>query len=282
MMLKFTKGDYNVVPPSDIDAAVDAIGYARSKGVAVANLSWSLEGKSEQRCIWALHRALRDADEVLFVAAVSTSAIQYPANFRLPNVVRVGSSARKCDRAAGDQSTDRLVDIAAPGEQVVMYNNDVDSGSSFAAPLVTGVALLLKSLAPTWSPVRLRQYLIDSADHTCSDRPFGVLDADRATAAPVEIQEPSWCANRPAGSVVQVRWRELFHSDACDTLTADLIDAKDVVHPNIGSAAAGASALFAHAPPQLNGVVRLRLRCAGTELRTPEVKLLLGQNSECQ
>lgn len=57
----------------------------------------------------------------------------------------------------------KAVDIASPGNNIG-WGNGTGSGTSYAAPLVTGTAALLKSINTTLSAPEIRYILLDSAD----------------------------------------------------------------------------------------------------------------------
>jgi hypothetical protein len=123
---------------------------------------------------------LRDAiDEhrqagILFVSAAgntSTSNVLlpvYPASYDLPNVISVGATNND-DRAtrftnAGETS----VHLFAPGEDIysTIPGNTYAwfSGSSMAAPHVTGVAALLKSQDPARDAIAIKNLILSSGD----------------------------------------------------------------------------------------------------------------------
>lgn len=59
-----------------------------------------------------------------------------------------------------------VVNIAAPGDDIGWGNGSTRSGTSYAAPLVTGTAALVKSLNTTLSAPEIRYILLDNADST--------------------------------------------------------------------------------------------------------------------
>jgi hypothetical protein len=67
-----------------------------------------------------------------------------------------------------NQQGNNLVSIVAPGVDVGVLDGTgtprLDSGASFAAPHVTGIAGLLLSFDPTLSPAQVRQLIVEGAD----------------------------------------------------------------------------------------------------------------------
>jgi subtilisin family serine protease len=151
-------------------------------GAKVINASF---GKAYAQLPEEVYNALRYAEEndVLFVHAAGNSGQNldeypnYPANMfpfqnePFTNYLSIGASTRNQDGslAAGfsNYSTTR-VDIFAPGAEI--YNTVPDNkyqelqGTSMAAPMVSGVAALLKGYFPKLSMVEIRQVILDAGD----------------------------------------------------------------------------------------------------------------------
>lgn len=123
----------------------------------VINLSLGIE----EACPAVLQRAIDFAVSMGTTVVVSAgnenkdASEQSPANCR--NVVVVAASTKQGDREAGS-NYGSLVDIAAPGEDIVSTSNDgkrepdsgaysISTGTSPAAAHVSGVVALLKSVA---------------------------------------------------------------------------------------------------------------------------------------
>lgn len=155
--------------------AADAIGYAVDHGARIINASWGGPAFSQ-----ALYEAVRQASDrgVLFVAASgnegsnSDSAPDYPAAFDLPNVISVAATDRYDRLLPYSNYGQSTVDIAAPGDDIYStVPNEVDpsgyasfSGTSMAAPAVTGTAALYLSRSPESSPDEVRSAILQSAD----------------------------------------------------------------------------------------------------------------------
>jgi len=162
--------------------------YAVDNGADVINVSFAGAEPSatlEAAVGYALARG------VVVVAAAGNSGLSsvgYPAG--IPGVIAVGATDTANNRADFSNQGSGL-DIVAPGVRILSYTSGgptsfaVWSGTSFSAPLVAGVAALLKSIDPDLTPAQVTDILTESADDLGAggwDQVFGwgLLDADEA------------------------------------------------------------------------------------------------------
>lgn len=158
-------------------AVADAIRYSADNGAVISNNSWGGAGYSQ-----TLHDAIAYAGEQgqIVVVAAGNEAINndyssrrsYPASFDLPNVVSVASSSTTGVLSYYSNWGTGSVDLAAPGENVLSTlpgnRYGYQSGTSMAAPHVTGALALLLSSRPSLSAANAIARLTGGADDTVS------------------------------------------------------------------------------------------------------------------
>jgi subtilisin family serine protease len=179
---------------NDTDAA-SAIAYAIRHGAKIANNSWG--GRGDDPTVDA---AVADAHSagLIFVAAAGNGganndlAPSYPANVRLDNVVSVAATDNRDQLAPFSNYGAATVDIAAPGVNIFStYPNGTYrymSGTSMAAPHVTGVLALVWDQHPDWTYREVIDQLLRTADRlpglAGKTVTGGRLDAAAAVNAP--------------------------------------------------------------------------------------------------
>jgi subtilisin family serine protease len=141
--------------------------YAADNGARVINISsGSTRYSSSYKA--ALEYAINKG--VLIVTSVGNEAsnmLDYPAALDLPGILSVGASTSQDQKASFSNYGD-WVDISAPGENVITTaiedGYEITRGTSFAAPMAAGVAALLFSQHPNWSPSMVQDRIMNTAD----------------------------------------------------------------------------------------------------------------------
>ncbi|GAB3288783.1 S8 family peptidase [Hymenobacter tenuis] len=163
----------------DKDVA-NAIRYAVDNGAQIINMSF---GKYYSPQRQAVEEAIKYAGSkgVLLVHSAGNESndlgkvVQYPASVflngqQIPNLLTVGASSRTNDEnlvADFSNYSKTQVDVFAPGNQIYStlpgsrYGNL--SGTSMAAPVVAGMAAVLKSYFPQLTAEQLKRIIMQSA-----------------------------------------------------------------------------------------------------------------------
>lgn len=173
----------------NISDAIEAIEYARSMGVKVSNNSW---GGSEYS------QSLRDAIEdsgMLFIAASGNSgadadlAPEYPAAFECDNIISVAALNNRGSLPFWSNYGADSVDLAAPGSGIMSILELIPgstflygyiSGTSQAAPFVTGTAALVYSENQSLSPTEVKTKIMNSV------KPLSVLEGKTVSGGMVD------------------------------------------------------------------------------------------------
>jgi subtilisin family serine protease len=172
--------------------AIAALNYAVDKGVKVSNNSWGGGGYSQ-----ALYDAIQNAGNSghLFVTAAGNGgqdsvgdntdiAPHYPSSYDLGNIIAVAATDNQ-DRLAGFSNYGLLsVDLGAPGVDIastMLSGYYWSSGTSMAAPHVTGVAALISDLHPELTLTEIKDRILNTVRpidaHTGKTVSGGVVNA---------------------------------------------------------------------------------------------------------
>ena len=224
-------------------AAAEAIDYAVDHGAKVINASWGGSGTDP-----TIAAAIQYADQhgVIIVAAAGNSTSDDDTNFfapasyssQYPNVISVAAIGSNGALASFSNYGTGTVQLAAPGLNVfgtVPGGYGDDSGTSMAAPLVTGTIALVEAAHPTWS---MSQVIDAVLDHTTPDAALagkvttgGIVNAAAAvanTVGPYVVSgSPDGSVNNPSGlSTVQLTFNEEINPSTFTAVAGDAYRAR--------------------------------------------------------
>ncbi|MES9622427.1 type VII secretion-associated serine protease mycosin [Streptomyces tuirus] len=195
----------------DVGSLTGAIRYAVEAGADVINISQDTTKpmKSTSDLALAINQAL--ARKIVVVASAGNDGLggnvkeTYPASYE--GVLAVAASDRNNERAAFSQSG-QFVGVAAPGVDMISTvpkgGHCSDSGTSFSAPYVAGLAALIKAKHPDWTARQIVAQIEQTAERTTAGHDrlvgWGVVDPVRALTQdehPVESPDPQAGLGKP-------------------------------------------------------------------------------------
>lgn len=170
-----------------LTAGLDGVFYAMRSGADVINMSWGLA--NDVATFKTIIQQAAASDIVLVAAAGNNGdqTLHYPAAY--PEVISVGATDQN-DAKASFSNFGSTVTLMAPGVGVystLPENNSTYgnySGTSMAAPMVAGLAGLVKSHFPNMSAVQIRQRIIQGCEDISQQNPGlnGQIGAGRINA----------------------------------------------------------------------------------------------------
>jgi subtilisin family serine protease len=175
-----------------LEGGIASMLYAHRMGARVINASWGTRTRSQ---------AMNDAIEYIFqhdglvVAAAGNRSADTDSWQNSPSaesslgVISVASSSQPGVLSLFSNTGQLTVDLAAPGERVfsTFYRDGYESlsGTSMAAPMVSGIAGLILSLRPELTAIQLRNAILNAvsiSDATYRYRLATAGDADASRA----------------------------------------------------------------------------------------------------
>lgn len=245
---KLHEGIVLSLPPAFELKLAEAIRYAVDNGADVINLSVRIPEVGNSIKFPILESSLKYAYEngVVIIAAAGNDGIDLGMVPFMPAcsqyVLTVGAVDNRRNRA-GFSNYGSCVDVYAPGEEMRMlyygfdwneslqktvetrtwisdagsrFPTQVNNGTSFAAPLMAGIAGLLKSKYPLASPQEIYDRIIQTAQSPLFYPPGGgyIVDAHKAlTAGPLgpEVGEGSLLKNEETGKIYVIESGERRH-----------------------------------------------------------------------
>lgn len=162
-----------------------ALDYAEANDIDLINCSFQLAGYSQ-----AYYEQMKDVFDVYSGFIISAAGNEnknmdntgniyyFPLALDYENIITVAATDENDELAKYDADDPSYasnygittVDLAAPGKNIYTTSADLDEGyrsfkgTSSAAPIVTGVAALIKSLHPDISNSQLRSFILNNVD----------------------------------------------------------------------------------------------------------------------
>jgi len=202
---------------------IEAMEYARGNGAKIVNASYAGPdfSQAEKDAIAQLN-----SSGILLVAAAGNESADndqtpsYPAGYELPNIIAVAASDSNDLLAYFSNFGLAKVHVAAPGVSVYStYLDDgyaFESGTSMAAPHVSGLAALVWSSNPGLSAAQVKARILDGVDRVSSLSGY-LFTAGRINAGNSVRNIPAPPSNFAAAGVsasrIDVSWDDNY-SDA--------------------------------------------------------------------
>ncbi len=180
-------------PVSSIEPALNYVQFLkqhRGVNIVATNNSYGSESFSSiMQSAIARHRA----EDILFVAAAGNDGFsndispQYPAGYNLDNIISVAATTGGENLASFSNFGRNSVDLGAPGSQIyssVRFGGyDFLSGTSMAAPQVTGAAGLIGTSNPGLGYLEIKELILGTVD------PFATLQGTTITGGRLNLRK---------------------------------------------------------------------------------------------
>lgn len=164
------------VPFADAAASEDLFKMALKSNAKIINGSFAVffGTKKAAEGMEAVFQKLLERDILVVLAAGNfgssldddhVSLAQFSAKF--PNVITVGASDQQDQKASFSNYSTTYVDLFAPGKDILVISTDgmrYSDGTSEAAPLVSGVAALMREVNPSLSAVKIKELILETSD----------------------------------------------------------------------------------------------------------------------
>ncbi len=156
----------------DVLNTVSAIGYAINHNITILNFSGGFTRYND-----SLYKAIQNYKGIFIAAAGNANTTidlisYYPASFNLDNIISVANTDENDQLGHNSNYGSANVDLGAPGEDILStipgrdYN--YKSGTSMAAPQVTGAVALLKSYYKGATTEQLKWAILQGVDKCSS------------------------------------------------------------------------------------------------------------------
>lgn len=172
---------------------IKAINWATEKNYPIAN--YSIGSSSYSR---SLEAAIENYPGLFIVSAGNkgedyATAPSYPASLDIPNMISVGNSKENDEKSSGSSYSKTGVDLFVPGNRIYStypgnaYGNK--SGTSMAAPHVTGSAALALSENQALTTKELKKNILNSVDKKASLTEYCVTGGRLNTSKLLEMSK---------------------------------------------------------------------------------------------
>ena len=191
-----------------IGDAIVALNYVASRGAKIINMSWGLDSCIEVPTLQSTLAQL-SSQGILLVSAAGNGDSRgvgvnmdklpaYPSAYNFATQINVAATTMSDFLIGFSNYGVKTVHVAAPGVGIYSTtpNNQVAtmSGTSMAAPIVSGAAALLWSAVPTATAAQIKQALAQSVDKNPSSpldvSSGGVINVQAALSALRNITGP--------------------------------------------------------------------------------------------
>lgn len=205
------------------DQIARGIIWAVDNGATVINLSLTRNSVSWPKS-WDEAFGYAFDNDVVIVAAVGnredgTEQVSAPAT--IPGVIAVAGVDKQAQASQLSSISGFTIAVTAPAEELVAAypggEYRIWSGTSGAAPIVSGMVALIRSLHPELDAANVVNRVIQSALKVGSENysslyGYGLIDAEKAL-----LIEPAQVSKNPLGSLSE--WVELYREGTPDELT---------------------------------------------------------------
>jgi thermitase len=179
--LKVNRGSSGTV---QADAVAEAIIYAADYGAQIVNLSLGWDDWEPQIVIDAITYAVEKGVFLVAAAGNAYGPVFFPAN---QEEVMAVSATDENNEKVTHYASGPEIELVAPGVGMrttrINGSYTTSSGTSFASPLVSGVAALLLSHYPHLTGMQLREYLTTRADALAGEGDDDAFEYRKVNAA---------------------------------------------------------------------------------------------------